>query len=247
MMFVLQRVLSELVLPPFGPTIGLFIACLITVRRPKLGIALALACLLLQLGLGLASVNRLLIPEPPPIPASVAPPYPAAEAIVVLGGGRHLTAPEWGGETAGPSTLERVRYAAKLHRETGLPILVSGGKPGDAGTRSEAAIMRDVLQDEFGVPVRWIEERSVQTSENARLSAEILRSDAIGRILLVTHGQHMPRAQAAFEAEGLDVVPMTTGFLQRENINVYGLTPSYYGMSVNRYALYEILARLKPG
>lgn len=245
-MFTLQRIASELILPPFGPTIGLFVACLIAARRPRLGVALGAACLLVQLGLGLASANRLLVAEPPAIPASVHPPYPQADAIVVLGGGRHLAAPEWGGETAGPSTLERIRYAAKLHRETGLPILVSGGKPGNTGMQSEAAIMRDILVQEFGVPVQWIEDASEQTSENARFSAEILNQSGAKRILLVTHGQHMDRAQAAFEAQGLEVVPMITGFLQPENVNIYGLTPSYYGLSVNRYALYELFARLKP-
>lgn len=245
-MFTLQRIVSELILPPFGPTIGLFLACLIAARRPRLGIALGAGCLLIQLGLGLASANRLLVAEPPPIPQTVRPPYPQADAIVVLGGGRYLTAPEWDGETAGPSTLERVRYAAKLHRETGLPILVSGGKPGNTGTRSEAEIMRDILAQELGVPVAWIEAASEQTSENARFSADILKREGVNRIMLVTHGQHMTRAQTAFEAQDLEVVPMITGFLQPENINIYGLTPSFYGMSVNRYALYELLARLKP-
>ena len=52
-----------------------------------------------------------------------------AQAIVVLGGGRYRDAPEYGGDTVGEATLVRLRYAAKLHRETGLPLLVTGGKP----------------------------------------------------------------------------------------------------------------------
>lgn len=246
-MYDLQRILSELLLPPFGPSIGLFLACLIAVRKPRLGISIGAACLVLQLGLGLASANRLLVGELPPIPDSVRPPYPEAEAIVVLGSGRHMNAPEWGGETASAGTLERVRYAAKLHRETGLPILVSGGKPGDTGMRSEAEHMRGILEDEFGVPVKWIEDASQDTQQNGRFSARILRDSGVGRILLVTHGGHMQRAQAMFEQEGMAVVPMITGFRQPEHINRYGLTPSFYGMAINRYAVYELLAKFKPG
>lgn len=245
MSYTLQRILSELLLPPFGPCIVMFIACLIAVRRPRLGIALSATCLLLQLGLGLASLNLVLRKVPTP-PARIEPPYPAADAIVVLGGGRYFNTPEYAGDTAGPSTLERVRYAAKLHRETGLPILVSGGRPGDSGTRAEAEIMRDILRDEFNVPVRWVEDRSEQTPENARFSAELLKRDGVQRILLVTHGDHMPRAKAAFQESGLVVVPMITGFPQPENVNIWGLTPSFYGLSINRAALYEWLARFKP-
>ena len=40
------------------------------------------------------------------------------EAIVVLGGGRRAHAPEYEGETVSPATLERMRYGARLHRET---------------------------------------------------------------------------------------------------------------------------------
>ncbi|MBF0159223.1 MAG: YdcF family protein, partial [Magnetococcales bacterium] len=88
-------------------------------------------------------------------------------AIVVLGQGRYPSAPEFGGrDTVSSGGLARVRYAAWLHRRTNLPILVTGGRP--AGEKSsEAALMRDVLQDEFNVSVRWLEEDSHTTWENA--------------------------------------------------------------------------------
>ena len=54
----------------------------------------------------------------------------AADAIVVLGGGTYFHAPEFNDEdTVKSQTLVRLRYAAKLQRETGKPILVTGGKP----------------------------------------------------------------------------------------------------------------------
>src|SRR5258707_4562639 len=47
-------------------------------------------------------------------------------AIVILGAGRRVYAPEFGGETVDEFGLERVRYGAALARLTELPVLVSG-------------------------------------------------------------------------------------------------------------------------
>jgi uncharacterized SAM-binding protein YcdF (DUF218 family) len=54
-----------------------------------------------------------------------------------------------------------------------LPVLTSGGL--HYGTPpSEAQLMADSLHDDFGVTVRWKEEASRTTWENAQLSAEVL-------------------------------------------------------------------------
>lgn len=93
---------------------------------------------------------------------------PQADAIVVLGGGTYFHAPEYGGDTANKDTLERLRYAAKLYRETLKPILVTGGAP-LGNSIPEAEQMKQVLEHEFNVPVQWIEGASDNTLENARL------------------------------------------------------------------------------
>src|SRR5262245_60422151 len=89
-----------------------------------------------------------------------------AQAIVILGGGRDRTAPEWGGVTVNGATLQRLRYGAKLARMSSLPVLVTGGAP-DGTDTAEADLMRAILQDEFGVRVRWIDNASRTTRENA--------------------------------------------------------------------------------
>ncbi|MEW6165486.1 MAG: YdcF family protein [Pseudomonadota bacterium] len=158
-----------------------------------------------------------------------------AQAIVVLGGGRYRAAPEYGGDTVSDGTLPRLRYAAKLHRETGLPLLVTGGTPDGAGL-SEGEAMRRVLVDELGVPVRWVEDASINTRENARFSVELLQRDGATRILLVTHAWHMPRAQHAFAATGLTVVPAPTLFHERP-LTPLDFLPQGYGNT--RLALHE--------
>src|SRR4029453_5211195 len=102
----------------------------------------------------------------------------------------------YGGDTLGALTLERVRYGARVARLTGLPILVSGGSV--LGGEPEASLMRAPLEGEFNIPGRWIEARSRTTHENAVMSADMLHSVGIHRVLLVTHGFDMRRATAEF-------------------------------------------------
>ncbi len=93
---------------------------------------------------------------------------------------------------------ERIRYAARLAKASGLPVLTSGGL--HYGTPpSEARIMAQSLLDDYGVPVRWEEGRSRTTWENARFSAEMLREAGIRRVILVTSAIHMPRSIWSFE------------------------------------------------
>ena len=87
--------------------------------------------------------------------------------------------------TAGPQTLERLAEAAREERRLGLPVLVSGGRPGEID-ESLASMMSTVLQDDFRVAVRWREDRSLNTFENAAFSAEILRRAGVPSALLIT-------------------------------------------------------------
>jgi len=165
-------------------------------------------------------------------------------AIVVLGGGVYPRAPEWGGDTVSAATLARLRYGARLERATGLPLLVTGGHVLRRGP-SEAELMRRVLEQEFGVAVTWTEERSRNTAENASLSAPILHAAGIRTVVLVTHAWHMPRALAAFEREGLEVVPAPTGFLGPA-LDVEGLfrwLPQVGALRASAYALHERAGR----
>jgi len=57
----------------------------------------------------------------------------SAQAIVVLGGGTRRNAPEYGGDTLGALTLERLRYGTVVARVTHLPMLLSGGAVAYAG------------------------------------------------------------------------------------------------------------------
>lgn len=134
-----------------------------------------------------------------------------ADAIVVPGCDRYVNGPEFGRDEVSPCTLARLRYAVELQQRSGLPLLLSGGRPlGES--ESEAALMDRALRRHFGVTARWLEEDSRNTAENAARSAELLDAANVRRILLVTHAMHMPRAVRSFRRHGLTPVPAPTQF-----------------------------------
>jgi uncharacterized SAM-binding protein YcdF (DUF218 family) len=205
-------------------------------RRPKLGRSL----------LGLSLLGFWLLSTPfvaGRLLATLQVPYAPitgeeAEAIVVLGGGLYRTAVEYGGgSTLNPRTLERVRYAAWLHRKTGKPILVTGGAL--ETLEPEGRLMRAVLEREFGVPVAFVEDRSANTRENARFSAGLLRGAGIRRIYLVSHVWHLPRAIPEFRREGFAVVPAGTGYQSFDSLGLFDFVPSANALAQSYYAFHE--------
>jgi uncharacterized SAM-binding protein YcdF (DUF218 family) len=206
---LLRAIVKALVLPPTGPLLIALAGLALVGRRRRLGIGLAVAGVvaltLLSTPIVSAGLVRALDRTPPLDPARIGD----AGAIVVLAGGTRPYAQEYGGSTIGSITLQRVRYAAWLARRTHLPILVSGGSL--RGVRAEAVLMRDVLVDEFGVPVRFVEMRSHDTHENAMYSSAILRANGIARVVLVGHSFDFPRTRKEFEAQGIGVVPAPIG------------------------------------
>lgn len=167
-----------------------------------------------------------------------------ADAIVVLGGGRDADQPQYGGgDTVGSFTLERLRYAAKLQRATGLPVLVSGGAV--FGHRvPEAELMRKTLAQDFHVSATWVEARSRSTEENALYSRAILEAAGKKRVWLVTDAWHMPRAIRAFRRAGVDAMMAPTGFTGGGDRTLLDYLPSSRGLYLSGLAMHEYLGLL---
>ncbi|MGE3332890.1 MAG: YdcF family protein [Rhodospirillaceae bacterium] len=167
----------------------------------------------------------------------------SAQAIVVLSAGLHLNSAEYGGPTVDETTLERLRYGARLHRLTGAPILVSGGQPPGV-TVTLAGAMKESLEKDFGISDVLTEDRSLDTHENAVFSAETLSRSGVHKILLVTHASHMPRAAQAFSNAGLEVVPAPTIFAHVSADSPTNFIPRLSGLRDSHYAFYEGTGRL---
>jgi uncharacterized SAM-binding protein YcdF (DUF218 family) len=138
-------------------------------------------------------------------------PYTAAElaGAVVLGGatGSGELAAERGTYLLG-EPAERLTAAAGLrHRHPDLVIVFSGFSAAIRPTGLSEGEMTRRLMADLGLPPEGFryEERSRTTFENARYTVDAVGGG--GRWLLVTSAFHMPRAVAAFRAQGVEVVP----------------------------------------
>jgi uncharacterized SAM-binding protein YcdF (DUF218 family) len=231
-------VLKALVLPPGGIILFGLIGLWIARRRFRLGAAITATALglLYVMSTGVFGGWALSLLSPAYTDPRA---RPDAQAIVALAGGTYGFAPEYEGDMVSRLTLMRVRYAAHLHRLTGKPILVSGGT-NSAQVTTEAQQMRALLRDEFKVPVRWIEDRSRNTFENALESRRVLAPLGVDTIYLVTSAWHMPRARLAFEHAGFAVIPAPTGFSTFENIGYQQLLPQPSGLLNSYYFFHEI-------
>lgn len=242
---LLSKWLAAWLLPPALQVVLGLAGLVVMARRPRLGAGLmALALISLAL-LSLPGVGGALLASLERYPAldRGALIGSSAGAVVVLSSGRNEDAPEFGDDTVDALTLERLRYGVRVHRVTGLPLLVSGGVVRDRDL-SLALLMKEALVDDFRVAVAWAEEESRNTWENALFSARILGREGVRRVLLVTHAWHMPRAVAAFRRAGLDPVPAPTGFAGMPTWDrLSDWVPSVAGLRASYFALHEYLGR----
>jgi uncharacterized SAM-binding protein YcdF (DUF218 family) len=186
-----------LALPPVSLMLAVLLGGLAALRGARIGARVAVLAAALMLALSTPMVSGLLLVsfDSPTRPVGAPPPA----AILVLGAETRI-GPD--GANIGPLTLERLRRAADLQRETGLPLLVTSGVT-TPGAPPLAELMRQTLQESFRVPVRWVEPAARNTAENAARSAAILAPEGISSVLLVTHAWHMQRAQAEVARAGL--------------------------------------------
>lgn len=241
LLFWLKKLVAVAVLPPVLPLMLIVPGLALLRRHRRVGSTLAWAGVALNLALITPLTVGWLVDALEPAATLPADAARRAQAIVVLGGGKRSYAPEFGGETVNRLSLERVRYGARLARQTGLPVLVSGGAP--TGELPEAELMKAALEQDFGIPVRWIETASRDTRQNAQFSAVQLQAAGVQRILLVTHAAHMARARTEFEAQGLDVIPAPTAWLGggEAGDRVLTLLPSQNTAYAGWFALHEWL------
>jgi uncharacterized SAM-binding protein YcdF (DUF218 family) len=164
----------------------------------------------------------------------------APVTILVLGGGSEPNAPEYRMSNLTAQSLERLHYGLWLSRETGLPLGFSGGVGwGQRDSVPEAQIAARIAAQDFGRPLKWIEDRSRDTHENSVNSMALIKQAGTRHVVLVTHGWHMPRAMRAFQrasggsvsieaapmglssktqASGLEWMPSTGGYTLVHNV-----------------------------
>ena len=238
-------------MPPAGPLLLAALGCWLARRRRWLGRGVAMLALV---GLWLLSCNAVavwlgqaLLPQFSALPpAAVAQALQArqTQAIVVLGGGIQPSAPEYGAAQPSAQTATRLRYGVWLARQSGLPLAFAGGvgwANSNTSAASEGDVARAMVTQQLGGTLRWVDDQSRDTVENAQQMQRLLARDGIQRIALVTHAWHMPRSVQAFERAGFQVVPAPTGFVLPQQRTLLEWLPSGSGLQSSREILREWL------
>ena len=240
MNFISLKALSSALLPPLNLLLLALLGLSLLFFRRRTGVALLVASMagLFLLSMPVVGTTLAGLLENRPVDGNGNP--GDAQAIVILGAGSYPVAPEYGGDTVGAATLERVRWGARLHRLSGLPIMVSGGSPFGTST-TEAAQMKAALNQDFHADVKWLEEKSFNTFESARFARQQLGGARIDRIALVTHALHMPRARLVFEQAGFHVIEAPTGFSTLRPPGILNYLPSSQGLELSRAVLHEAI------
>jgi len=246
-MFWLSALLRPLLLPPLNLLLLMVAGFVLARWHPRSGRLVAgTAFVLLVLISTPFGANLLVQPlENMVTPLALSEPN-QAQAIVVLAAGKLKKAPEYGGtDIPDYIALARLRYAARLQHQTGLPILVSGGNIPFAQQQDALALaMSRALREDFVTPVRWVESKSKTTEQNALFSADILREEKIDHILLVTDAMHMARANLAFTHAGLRVTEAPTMFFGNNVIEPQSFIPDAESLRRSAYASYEWMGLL---
>ncbi|MEM7161962.1 MAG: YdcF family protein [Bacteroidota bacterium] len=120
---------------------------------------------------------------------------------------------------------DRLHHALRLYKQRKIKkiIVLSGAYSDEYPSITEGKITVDFLK-ECGVPERDIllESKSRNTYENALYAKELLERENIkGQGLLISSAFHMRRANACFEAQGIQCTPYATDYRsKKENFSL---------------------------
>jgi len=215
-MFFFASKLFWLIASPLNACIlGALVGIALLRWRPALARVTILACVAcLALMTFSPAGNLLLRPLEERFPTPPAD-MPAPYGILVLGGAIDGDLSAKHDQVVLEEGGSRITQAALLARRyPNARVFYTGGSPwANGGDSVEARQARDLLIG-LGVTSQrvGIEERSRNTYENARYSADILKPQPDQVWLLVTSAFHMPRSMGLFRKAGFNVVAYPTDF-----------------------------------
>ena len=176
--------------------------------------------------------------------AYVPPADPQGDCVIMLGGGAFPDTPDVSGQgTLCSSPANRLLTAVRLQKRLGVPIILSGGQVySDSGP--EAVIAKRILMD-LGVPEDKIivEGKSINTTQNARFSTELMREYGLTKPVLVTSAFHMRRSVLNFAKCGVEVTAYPADYRvnTRHDFHYNKLKPSVDALLENVVVMQEVL------
>jgi uncharacterized SAM-binding protein YcdF (DUF218 family) len=143
----------------------------------------------------------------------------------------------------GPASLERLLLAVDAYRGLHLPIAVSGGGVPERHI-AVARLMKSALEDYFGVPVRWSEEESRTTYDNALYTAQLLEREQINTVVVVTQAEDLPRALWSFKRVGMRAIPWPVPSRSWGIDGIEDFLPDAKAFQQSVHALHEMIGSL---
>ena len=175
------------------------------------------------------------------------PENPQGDCVIMLGGGAFPDTPDVSGAgTLCSAPANRLLTAVRLQRKLNVPIILSGGQVySDSGP--EAVIAKRILMD-LGVPEDKIivESKSVNTTQNAKFSTELMRQRGLTKPILVTSAFHMRRSVLNFAKNGVEVTAYPADYRvnTRHDFHYDKLKPSIGALDDNVTVMQEVLRAL---
>jgi uncharacterized SAM-binding protein YcdF (DUF218 family) len=246
--------------PLFGLLVLLGVALFTMSRRPLPGPRRA------RWGLGLAwlvwattwlfatprfSFGLLALMETPPADVRTAlgdTPEERCAMVVLTGGNMAPRAGTWPSERLAGSSLPRAIGAARVYHERPVGHVIITGRGEPFGFPDETArAMADVMAA-YGVPRERIllEERALNTRQNAQFSTRMVRELGAERTLVVTSALHMRRAVLEFERAGLGVIAAPVDHRYEPPEGVAPFIPSVASLVRVHQVVHEMLGRYRP-
>lgn len=243
MLYIIKFFYNTFLLPPSILIVALLLLCIWLYHREKTAskILLSIAFLLYFFSTPFAGEHLI-----HPLEYKYSPPATVqGDVIVWLGGGATADAPDISGrgQLSGSST-NRLLTAASIYKMTNLSIILSAGKVyKDSGNEAEIA-KRQLRQ--LGIPENKIiiEDKSRNTTENAKYTSAIIQTRHFKQPILVTSAFHMERSIRNFNIFGIKVIPYPTDYNTNPKIinDSTAFIPSSFELS--RIALKEYLGLL---
>lgn len=174
-------------------------------------------------------------------------PEVSGDVIILLGGGALMDTPDIDGTgSLSGSAANRLLTAARLQKKLNIPVIASGGKVfEDTGT--EAVITKRILLG-LGIPENkiLIEDKSLNTTQNALFTKEIMEKGHFAKPILVTSAFHMPRAVKNFRKAGLEVTAFPADYKanRKSVVTVFKFLPNSGAFDDTCTALWEYAGML---
>lgn len=136
---------------------------------------------------------------------------------------------------------QRVLTASRLWNDQRFGLVILSGAP-----PAQGEAMRDLLTT-LGVPAERvvIEDRSLNTRENAAYSVAILRERGVERAVVVTSATHLRRSLKDFAAVGMTVIPAAADVVGPARTGIDSFLPSSFALGRTHVCLHEILGYVR--